>query len=358
MELGLFLMPLHYPNRAHADTYQEDLDLMAHADALGFSEAWIGEHFTLPWENMPSPELFIARALGVTRRMRFGTGVSLLHYHHPAHVAHRIAMLDHMSRGRICLGIGSGGPSTDSELFGLDPDAGSPRERLYEAIDLILKIWEGKPFEYDSKFFPGRLPEAVPERYLGFHMTPYQQPHPPIAVAGSSPYSGTLEIVGERGWLPLSTCFLHDTFLPTHWQVVAKGAASANRIPSRDQWRISREVYVAEDGDKAREDALRVFGRFFVDYWIPLLGSGRGLDGLKTDAAMPDDVLTPEYMLQNLWIVGDPDEVTHKLRKLHADVGGFGTLLLLCHDWEQDRPKWLNSLTLMSERVLPNLQDL
>ena len=74
MELGLFLMPLHYPNRAHADTYEEDLDLMARADALGFSEAWIGEHFTLPWENMPSPEIFIARALGVTQRMRFGTG--------------------------------------------------------------------------------------------------------------------------------------------------------------------------------------------------------------------------------------------------------------------------------------------
>ena len=128
---------------------------------------------------------------------------------------------------------------------------------------------------------------------------------PAIAVAGSSPYSGTLEIVGERGWLPLSTCFLHDTFLPTHWQVVAKGAARANRSPSRDQWRISREVYVAEDGDKAREDALRVFGSFFTDYWIPLLGSGRGLDGLKTHADMPT---TPhaEYMLQNLWIGAIP----------------------------------------------------
>ena len=136
MELGLFLMPLHYPHRPHFETYEEDLELMAHADRLGFSETWVGEHFTLPWENMPSPELFIARALGVTEQMKFGTGVSLLHYHHPAHVAHRIAMLDHMSKGRIYMGIGSGGPSTDTELFGLDTELGEPRERLYEAVRL------------------------------------------------------------------------------------------------------------------------------------------------------------------------------------------------------------------------------
>ena len=66
---------------------------------------------------MPSSELFIARALGVTKQMAFGTGVSLLHYHDPAHVAHRIAMLDHMARGRIYFGIGSGGAPTDTEMF-------------------------------------------------------------------------------------------------------------------------------------------------------------------------------------------------------------------------------------------------
>ena len=96
-------------------------------------------------------------------------------------------------------------------------------------------------------------------------------------------------------------------------------------------------------------------GAFFDDYWIPLLGSGRGLDGLKTDPEMPDEDLTPEYMLENLWVVGDPDEVTQQLTKLHDDVGGFGTLLMLCHDWEGDRQKWLDSMTLMSEEVLPNL---
>ena len=170
------------------------------------------------------------------------------------------------------LGIGSGGGAVDNEMFSLDVEAGSTRDRAYDAIDVITKIWEGKPSEFHSKFYDGVIPETTADTLRGFHMKPYQQPHPPIAVAGSSPYSSTLEVVGERGWLPLSTCFLYEDYLPSHWEVVEKGAKKAGLTPSRNDWRISREVYVAEDGAKAREEALEVFGKFFVDYWIPLLG--------------------------------------------------------------------------------------
>ena len=216
MEIGLFLMPLHPPDRLHWETYDEDLALMSYADQLGFSETWIGEHYTLPWENMPCPELFIAGALRVTQQMAFGTGVSLLAYHNPVHIAHRIAMLDHLAKGRLYFGIGSAGSPLDNEMFGIDTDAGSLRDRMLESIDIILKLWEGEPFKYKGKFFNTTLPEPIPDARLGFHMTPYQKPHPPIAVAGSSPYSGTLELAGERGWWPMSTLFLHKNWLPSH----------------------------------------------------------------------------------------------------------------------------------------------
>ena len=360
MKLGLFLMPLHRPERAHADTYEEDLDLMAHADKLGFSETWVGEHFTLPWENMPSPELFIARALGVTEQMYMGTGVSLLHYHDPVHVAHRVAMLDHMARGRIYFGIGSAAGPTDLEMFGVDTEAGSARERMQESIEIIIKIWQGEPFEHKGRFFHTILPEPRPEAGLGFHMRPYQKPHPPIAVAGSSPRSETLAMVGEMGWLPLSGCFLHDSALPSHWEVVEEGAARGGREPSRSEWRISREVYVAEDGQRAREDVVNgPIGRFLVDYWIPLFGNGpTGLAPLKHDPEVPDEAVTPEYMLEHFWIVGTPDECTERIIKLYNDVGGFGTLLPLCHDWERDRKKWFRSMELMAKEVLPAVRDL
>ena len=204
MKLGIFMMPLHPPGRVHAETYDEDLELIKLADRLGYSEAWIGEHFLLPWENMPSPDLFIARALGETEQIVFGTGVVLLHFHNPVFVAHRIAMLDHLAKGRLYFGVGAGGSASDTELFEIDTDAGSLRDRMREGVEVIVRLWEEGPFEYEGTFFNLGKPEDRSHLEMGFHMTPYQKPHPPIAVAGASARSETLELGGEKEWWPLS----------------------------------------------------------------------------------------------------------------------------------------------------------
>ena len=181
MKLGLFNMPLHPPGRIHADTYDEDLELMAFADELGYTEAWIGEHFTTEWENMPAPELFIARALGVTKNLVMGTGVSLLAFHDPIMVAHRMAMLDHLARGRFFFGIGSGGVPTDSEMFGMDRYSGQQRDRMREAADVILKMWtveDPGAFHYQGEHYDVNLPASRPEMGLAYHMRPYQKAAP------------------------------------------------------------------------------------------------------------------------------------------------------------------------------------
>ena len=59
-----------------------------------------------------------------------------------------------------------------------------------------------------------------------------------------------------------------------------------------------------------------------------------------------------------IFLRGDPEECSNRLRKLHEDVGGFGTLLALCHDWGDMTPKWHRSLELLSKEVLPTLSDL
>jgi alkanesulfonate monooxygenase SsuD/methylene tetrahydromethanopterin reductase-like flavin-dependent oxidoreductase (luciferase family) len=354
------MMPLHPPDRPHWETYDEDLALVALADGLGIKEAWIGEHFLLPWENMPSPELFIARALGVTENMAFGTGVSLLHFHHPIHVAHRIAMLDHLAKGRLYFGIGAGGGDSDLEMFDIDTEAGSLRERMMECVEAIIRLWDEGPFDHDGRFFKIRRPEDRSHWEVGFHMMPYQQPHPPIAVAGTSPRSETLELAGERGWIPMSGGLVHPSFLADTWGSVERGAERSGLKPSRADWRVAREVYIAEDSNKAREDAMNgPFGRDFVQYWQKLIGNGpRGLDIYKVDPEMPDEAVTPEYMMENFWIVGDPEECTEKIRKVYEDSGGFGTLLVQTSDWGRDTNKAHRSLELLAKEVLPGLPDL
>src|SRR5437870_11746314 len=120
MQFGLFMMPLHPPYRAFADCYQRDVAQIVLADRLGYREAWVGEHLTERWENAPAPDLLLAQALALTKTVRLGTGVTLLALHNPVYLAHRLAMLDHMARGRFQWGIGGGGIPTDLSLFGLD----------------------------------------------------------------------------------------------------------------------------------------------------------------------------------------------------------------------------------------------
>ncbi len=155
MQFGLFMMPLHPPHRSFADSYDRDLALLVAADRLGYHEAWIGEHLTERWENAPAPELLIAKSLAMTHKIILATGVTLLAIHHPVEVAHRIAMLDHLARGRLYWGIGGGAIPTDLELFGLDPAKGAEvRTRSAEALDVILKLWASEgPFTYHGKYF-------------------------------------------------------------------------------------------------------------------------------------------------------------------------------------------------------------
>jgi alkanesulfonate monooxygenase SsuD/methylene tetrahydromethanopterin reductase-like flavin-dependent oxidoreductase (luciferase family) len=259
MQFGLFMMPLHPPHRSFADSYERDIALIVAADRLGYHEAWIGEHITERWENAPAPELLIANALARTERIVLATGVTLLALHNPVEVAHRIAMLDHLARGRLYWGIGGGAIPTDLALFGLDPaQPAEVRGRSAEVLDVVLKLWsaEGK-FSYHGKYFTIEAPELDPVKHRGLYMKPYQQPHPPIGVAATSIGSRSIRLAGERGWIPMSSSLLAPAYLKSHWQAVEEGAASAARVADRRQWRIGRDVFVAETPSLARERAGR-----------------------------------------------------------------------------------------------------
>jgi alkanesulfonate monooxygenase SsuD/methylene tetrahydromethanopterin reductase-like flavin-dependent oxidoreductase (luciferase family) len=335
----------------------DDLEQLVTLEGLGFEEAWIGEHFTAEWENIPCPDLFIARALGVTKRMKLATGVSCLPNHDPLMLAQRIAQLDQMARGRFYWGVGSGGFPGDFEMFGIDPKSGEQRGITREILDLVLALWqEPKPGLYEH---PGRWKFRVPEPReaigLRLHLKPFQKPHPPIAVAGVSANSETLVLAGERGYIPMSINFVPPRVLKTHWDGVETGAKRSGRVTDRKAWRIARDVYVADTDAKARREAINgTLGRDYRDYFLPLIGSMRGLEMLKIDPAMPDADVTLDYLCDNIWVVGSPETVARKLATLSEDVGGFGTLLVIAHEWKP-RGAWERSMRLLAEKVLPRL---
>ena len=78
---------------------------------------------------------------------------------------------------------------------------------------------------------------------------------------------------------------------------------------------------------------------------------------MKNDPDMPDSDVTLEYLLDEVWIVGSPDDVADKLRGLYQEVGGFGVLLAMGHEW-QPRKAWVESMTMLANEVMPRLADL
>ena len=276
--------------------------------------------------------------------------------HEPVYLAHRVAMLDHLARGRFQWGIGLGGIPTDMKLMGLDP--GEARERAAEALDVILGLWQSENgFTHHGKYFDIDAPPLDPVTDRGLHMKPLQLPHPPIAVAASTPKSSSLTIAGQRGWSPMSSSLLSSTLLPGHWEAVAEGAASAGRTADRSQWRIARDIFVGPTPAIARERARAVLGRNYEQHQYASRVGTIQIQCTKLDPSMPDEAVDVDYLMDNVWIVGDPMECEDKIRALHDATGGFGTLLSITAD--SDDASWDHeSLRLLAEDVGPRIADL
>ena len=120
MDYGMFAMPLRPPGGDVTKEYHQDVETFVLGDKLGYSEGWMGEHFTIPWEPVPASDLFAATVFARTEQIRVGPGVVLLPMHDPRLVALRIAYLDHLSKGRLNFGIGAGGAPTDFQFWNID----------------------------------------------------------------------------------------------------------------------------------------------------------------------------------------------------------------------------------------------
>jgi alkanesulfonate monooxygenase SsuD/methylene tetrahydromethanopterin reductase-like flavin-dependent oxidoreductase (luciferase family) len=215
-----------------------------------------GEHFITSWEPNPAPDLLIAQALMRTERIKSAAVARLLPYHHRAELVCRAAVLDHITRGRFMFGVGAGGFPGDWNYFNVDGMNGENRVMTREALDIILKLWDGdEPFEYRGKYWNVNRCEPMFEGRGKFHFKPFQKPCPPIGIAGLTPRSDTLEMAGEFGFMPMSLNLSKD-YLRDHWASLVCGADKVGRVPRREDWRVVREVYIADTDAEARKLAL------------------------------------------------------------------------------------------------------
>ena len=358
MEFGYFAMPSHPPERDLVFGHEFDIKTMVWADELGFGDFWIGEHHTSPWEPNPAPDYLVLDGIRNTKNLRIGPGGFLLPYYHPASLANRISVLDHLSGGRLLFGVAASGLPSDWAMFHVDGMGGVNREMTREALEIILQMWANEPpFTYEGKFWSATLPETM-FGTLKTHLRPLQQPHPRIGVAGLSRNSDTLKLAGEKGFIPLSLN-LGTSYVATHWDAVEAGAAVTGRTANRNDWSLVREVFVAETDKEAWELSVNgPMGRMMREYLLPLLGAFGYLENLKHDPDVPDSEVTPEYCAEHNWLIGSPDTVAEKLAAMYDEVNGFGKLLVFGFDYADQPEVWQRSMKLLAEEVGPKVASL
>ena len=360
VKLGLFTMPFHHPARDYSTILEEDREAVILADRLGFTEAFVGEHFSSWSERITSPLIFLATLIPRTTQIRFGTGVLNLPQIHPATVAAHAAMFDHLCQGRFIMGIGPGGLVSDIEMF----DVGQAELRplmMLESIETVLTLWsQDPPYEIDGRFWKISLKNSIwPEFKVGYVPRPYQKPHPPIALSLLTPNSSSAKTAGERGWIPISGQFFHRRYLRGHWEKYLEGCEAVGRRPDPDVWRVSRSILVTETDAEADDyladpdNGLSFYYRFFH---YSFSQGRKALFMLKPDLEIPDEDVTMDTVKRALVIAGSPRRVLDQLVALREETGHFGTLLMGGHDW--DKPAlWRRSMELLATDVMPRFSS-
>jgi alkanesulfonate monooxygenase SsuD/methylene tetrahydromethanopterin reductase-like flavin-dependent oxidoreductase (luciferase family) len=357
VKLSLFMMPLHTMNRPYPATLQEDIEAFMLAEELGFDEGWIGEHYSSSIEQVSSAMMFLSHISAKTKRMKLGTGVVPLPIYHPAQLAAHAALLDHLTGGRLILGVGTGGLGSDFELFGFE-DADRSAMML-ESLAMMQKIWgSDPPYELAGKYWNISLKNMLwPDLGVGPMPKPLQTPHPALAISVSSPNSGSIRTAARLGLMPISANFVASWVVKTHWETYADELAKMGQMPDGANWRVARSIFVADTNAEA-EAFIRTPGGahdWYYDYMFQVYERMGSAALLAPWPGMNPTEITPQLVRDQFVIYGSVETVAAKILALREEVGPFGTLMMTAHDWTE-KAEMRKSMQLLARDVMPRVR--
>ncbi len=344
LKFGCFLAPHHPIGENPTLQFQRDLELAAQLDRLGYDEFWCGEHHSTGWEIIASPEMFLAAAAQHTHRIKLGTGVVSLPYHHPFNVAQRIVQLDHMSQGRAIFGSGPGALPSDAHMLNIDPML--QRDRQDEAIGVIRRLLNGEErFSYECEWFT--LNDAR------LQLFPVQEDLPFAVASMISPSGMTLAGKHSTGVLSIGSMSSAGLdALPTQWSFAEESAAKHGNTVSRDDWRVVMSWHIAETREQARDEAREGLFRWHNEYNVGTL--------MRPDMeafATPEEALDGIGNAAGASVIGTPDDLVNAIRRMVDVTGGFGTVIGFAHDWANPA-NTARSWDLVARYVIPEVNGM
>lgn len=345
MKFSFFMMPTHHPSENPTLAFHRDIDLIPFAESLGYDSFHIGEHHSGGWESIPSPEMALSMAAAKTGRIRLGTSVTNLPFHHPFQVAERIAFLDHLSYGRAILGIGPSSLVTDKKLFNID--SVRARRMMSEAADVIVRLLEADdPISHKGEFW--QFDD------MRLQLKSYQQPRLPLAL----PTTGGLESLDLAArhdmelWTPCGLNRPGGGVFTSLWSDFEKACGREGKTANRNSWHLVSSFYLAESREKAwadvREGLMRETG-----YFLSI-----GLKSLYQ--AYPDqpisEITAVSAAERRDWVIGTPDDAIAWIENKIEQNGQFGGVMLTTHEWAGSE-KLKHSLELFAQYVIPHFNS-
>jgi alkanesulfonate monooxygenase SsuD/methylene tetrahydromethanopterin reductase-like flavin-dependent oxidoreductase (luciferase family) len=250
VEFGLFNSACVLP-QFDGDEHRRIMDEVAiveAADRVGFKYTWATEHhFLTEYSHLSANEVFLGYLAAATSNIHLGSGIFNVTppVNHPARVAERVALLDHLSEGRFEFGMGRGSSTTEQKGFGItDPDL--TREMFDEVVGEFRKMWSRDEYPgFDGQFFSMPARNVLPK--------PFSAPHPPMWVAAGSP--STFEKAARMGLGVL--CFTIggvETVKPLI-EVYKKEIQHAEPVGDfvNDNVMVTTQLLCLEDGARVRE---------------------------------------------------------------------------------------------------------
>jgi len=351
MHIGLMMECDYRAGKTQEEAFHEAFSTAAHAEEWGFDGVWLAErHFAPPESGRAIPSvvaspLIIATAIAArTTRIRVGTAVLVVPLGHPVRMAEEVATLDHISQGRLDLGIGRSGFPWAYEGYNI-PYAES-RDRFREFFAVMKLAWTQERFSYEGKYYTFQEVCLIPK--------PYQKPHPPLRYAAST--RGSFAAMGELG-LPI---------------FAGLGGATVSEIAGaiaeyREAWRTAGHpgdgdvmlrvgIYVAEDKDRAFSEPRESTMSFYNRVRQGLLQTAGAFGGeLRAQRAQNLANLTYESALQDRLVYGTPDAVANRLRELRDELGLSGVLMEPNVGGLMTPERLDNSIRLFGQEVGPQL---
>ena len=346
MEFGLFLEFPRPPDGDHHDAFTQSFRLVQEAEDLGVASVWLAEyHFNM--ERVLASPVMIATAIAAkTSTMRIGTAVYCLPLGHPIRVAEEMATLDHISDGRVELGVGRGTFPNVHEGFNVGFE--ESRSRFDEFLEIVVAAWTQETFSFHGEHYSCDELTVTPR--------PYQQPHPPITVGVTSAES--FPIIGAMGY-PLIVNPSRVFTLAELQAAMAEYRSAWKAAGHQGEGKVGLRVpiYVHEDAELAyrnpKESAMNSMSRLGER-----VGSYAGRTGTLGDwAEQSRRILGMDYddWLRDKVVYGTPDSVTERLAELEETLGLDQLIYEINYGNLMPDDMQTASLRLFNKKVLPKL---